>query len=104
MPCDAGMVFFFFNDTATTAIYTLSLHDALPIYQPDEIGSGKMVGHINRDRDIRPWERFGYRVAGEYRPCPRVAAASSWRSAGGSSPASPRTASNRQSAHRNSHR
>ena len=23
--------FFFFNDTATTAIYTLSLHDALPI-------------------------------------------------------------------------
>src|SRR6266542_1149184 len=24
---------FFFNDTATTAIYTLSLHDALPIYQ-----------------------------------------------------------------------
>src|SRR3712207_9311332 len=26
------MVFFFFNDTATTEIYTLSLHDALPIY------------------------------------------------------------------------
>src|SRR2546425_4103975 len=26
--------FFFFNDTATTEIYTLSLHDALPIYQP----------------------------------------------------------------------
>src|SRR3989442_10041719 len=25
-------VFFFFNDTATTEIYTLSLHDALPIY------------------------------------------------------------------------
>src|ERR1022692_2139988 len=24
--------FFFFNDTATTEIYTLSLHDALPIY------------------------------------------------------------------------
>src|SRR5690554_7748714 len=24
---------FFFNDTATTEIYTLSLHDALPIYQ-----------------------------------------------------------------------
>ena len=24
-------VFFFFNDTATTEIYTLSLHDALPI-------------------------------------------------------------------------
>src|SRR3712207_7184193 len=27
--CD---LFFFFNDTATTEIYTLSLHDALPIY------------------------------------------------------------------------
>ena len=26
-----GGVFFFFNDTATTEIYTLSLHDALPI-------------------------------------------------------------------------
>ena len=28
--CD--LLFFFFNDTATTEIYTLSLHDALPIY------------------------------------------------------------------------
>src|SRR3712207_8842998 len=27
----AWSVFFFFNDTATTEIYTLSLHDALPI-------------------------------------------------------------------------
>src|SRR2546421_13077184 len=27
-------IFFFFNDTATTEIYTLSLHDALPIYLP----------------------------------------------------------------------
>src|SRR2546430_8402200 len=26
-------IFFFFNDTATTEIYTLSLHDALPIYR-----------------------------------------------------------------------
>src|SRR5256884_5767025 len=29
--------FFFFNDTATTEIYTLSLHDALPIY-PSLVG------------------------------------------------------------------
>jgi len=30
--------FFFFNDTATTEIYTLSLHDALPIcHGPDEV-------------------------------------------------------------------
>src|SRR5688572_31242343 len=30
MPC---YYFFFFNDTATTEIYTLSLHDALPIFR-----------------------------------------------------------------------
>src|SRR5438067_2733538 len=30
--------FFFFNDTATTEIYTLSLHDALPIYKARRIG------------------------------------------------------------------
>ena len=29
-------LFFFFNDTATTEIYTLSLHDALPIYCGNE--------------------------------------------------------------------
>src|SRR2546430_14134629 len=28
--------FFFFNDTATTEIYTLSLHDALPIFEGAE--------------------------------------------------------------------
>src|SRR2546428_9647884 len=30
---DPGSGFFFFNDAATTEMYTLSLHDALPIYQ-----------------------------------------------------------------------
>src|SRR2546430_17576122 len=30
------LFFFFFNDTATTEIYTLSLHDALPIFLEDE--------------------------------------------------------------------
>src|SRR2546429_4809730 len=34
MPC-SSFFFFFFNDTATTEIYTLSLHDALPILFPD---------------------------------------------------------------------
>src|SRR5260370_8139747 len=32
--------FFFFNDTATTEIYTLSLHDALPIFGMAQIFSG----------------------------------------------------------------
>src|SRR5258708_24332870 len=33
MPIVPSYFFFFFNDTATTEIYTLSLHDALPISQ-----------------------------------------------------------------------
>src|SRR2546427_13211803 len=37
-------LFFFFNDTATTEIYTLSLHDALPISQPAPNG-----------RENKPW-------------------------------------------------
>src|SRR5438046_9006723 len=40
LPLDLCFVFFFFNDTATTEIYTLSLHDALPIlvHLPDVLG------------------------------------------------------------------
>src|SRR2546427_10599657 len=33
----ARSFFFFFNDTATTEIYTLSLHDALPIFVKDRV-------------------------------------------------------------------
>src|SRR2546430_13531601 len=48
--------FFFFNDTATTEIYTLSLHDALPIYP------GK--GHGGADRRFRQaLRRQGERLA-----------------------------------------
>src|SRR3989449_8187549 len=32
LSCDCSYLIFFFNDTATTEIYTLSLHDALPIF------------------------------------------------------------------------
>src|SRR3972149_159380 len=38
-------VFFFFNDTATTEIYTLSLHDALPIFLYINASSGNGAGH-----------------------------------------------------------
>src|SRR3989454_12542690 len=43
------LFFFFFNDTATTEIYTLSLHDALPIYHVE-------VHHRDgpRERHYRP--------------------------------------------------
>src|SRR3712207_8798576 len=36
--------FFFFNDTATTEIYTLSLHDALPICLPLGARAGAVPG------------------------------------------------------------
>src|SRR5579871_5353647 len=39
-----SIFFFFFNDTATTEIYTLSLHDALPISGRDVAGGLPGVG------------------------------------------------------------
>src|SRR5687767_15307747 len=36
--CILFFLLFFFNDTATTEIYTLSLHDALPISQRQVLG------------------------------------------------------------------
>src|SRR2546428_10257288 len=47
--------FFFFNDTATTEIYTLSLHDALPISQQFP-GAGQDEGDRVRGRALRPGE------------------------------------------------
>src|SRR5436309_14635634 len=50
---------FFFNDTATTEIYTLSLHDALPIYRgadaADERGRASLPRRkwIQHERDER---------------------------------------------------
>src|SRR2546430_13722622 len=49
--------FFFFNDTATTEIYTLSLHDALPISRPSPGASS------SRGRDPR-LRRYSARPAG----------------------------------------
>src|SRR6267142_668095 len=51
----ASLSFFFFNDTATTEIYTLSLHDALPISCPSRAAwpacdRGSCVGRSDRDR------------------------------------------------------
>src|SRR2546430_7504448 len=39
--------FFFFNDTATTEIYTLSLHDALPILPWEQMGFARYDAHAN---------------------------------------------------------
>src|SRR2546427_3715336 len=48
------MFFFFFNDTATTEIYTLSLHDALPISQIyQRMGErAKAADHYSRFIDL----------------------------------------------------
>src|SRR3990167_7829765 len=47
-------VFFFFNDTATTEIYTLSLHDALPICQGHR---GDVRRRPRRDQRLRQGRR-----------------------------------------------
>src|SRR3989449_6970731 len=56
--------FFFFNDTATTEIYTLSLHDALPIFP--ELAPRLLGGRAGLRRDIRVAapERPGLALAG----------------------------------------
>src|SRR3712207_7151716 len=51
--------FFFFNDTATTEIYTLSLHDALPIWRDsclDEllVQVQRVLADVHEDRDGPP--------------------------------------------------
>src|SRR5260370_3582754 len=49
------VILFFFNDTATTEIYTLSLHDALPIYEHRlalDLTSG-VVDELRRDEHRR---------------------------------------------------
>src|SRR5260221_7998034 len=50
--------FFFFNDTATTEIYTLSLHDALPISDPQfthrEHVTGALPSHPSEAPLFRP--------------------------------------------------
>src|SRR3712207_2961953 len=46
-------LFFFFNDTATTEIYTLSLHDALPIFPLGEVlHDVAVVVHERRTRPL----------------------------------------------------
>src|SRR2546430_11224405 len=71
-----SITFFFFNDTATTEIYTLSLHDALPIWSfwrrvtgrrvllrlPGAIGSGggtRVRGGADAPTDRRPAPEAG---------------------------------------------
>src|SRR2546430_16963758 len=70
MCCDADTLsydlysfFFFFNDTATTEIYTLSLHDALPI----SLAVAVVVDHIARHERVPDEHRVQDRAQDEDR-------------------------------------
>src|SRR2546429_994530 len=62
--------FFFFNDTATTEIYTLSLHDALPIsflgflhvWGKSKRGKATVWQHTAKDRVVRTLDRKSTRL------------------------------------------
>src|SRR2546427_4768738 len=58
--CSTNFLVFFFNDTATTEIYTLSLHDALPISVQLERLLGREVPHellaVAEDEGDAPFE------------------------------------------------
>src|SRR5437667_4236565 len=56
---------FFFNDTATTEIYTLSLHDALPIYHAFAIRD-EMYGQMEEILKASGAEIFPYKKQSPY--------------------------------------
>src|SRR5256885_9485988 len=62
-------LFFFFNDTATTEIYTLSLHDALPIWQTRTFlrdGDGVVQrGYLEQKISADRFLGFGERTIGD---------------------------------------
>src|SRR2546425_11775039 len=68
--------FFFFNDTATTEIYTLSLHDALPIFLPEGGAALRRALRVvpaechaeDRERSHRGCRRVHSAQSGEHTP------------------------------------
>src|SRR5688572_31943809 len=56
---------FFFNRTATTEIYTLSLHDALPIFERGVVGDE--VLHLALDHEVAALLDVDAVIAGELR-------------------------------------
>src|SRR3712207_9267729 len=57
--CSLLFSFFFFNDTATTEIYTLSLHDALPIFVAPHVHlrAARLVEQVQKGRPAHPAQR-----------------------------------------------
>src|SRR3712207_8721123 len=88
------MYYFFFNDTATTEIYTLSLHDALPIcrqVRPNAMERPRR--HALGQVDSR-CERHGFR-------CPDVDEEKRHNAAGALPPAKDRKSTRLNSSHAN---
>src|SRR5256714_14101835 len=82
MTSGSSVSFFFFNDTATTEIYTLSLHDALPIYSGKSLffltkkagigylftrgeGSKGLQTNVTTDLFLAFWQAFRFALTGE---------------------------------------
>src|SRR6266487_6211577 len=74
--------FFFFNDTATTEIYTLSLHDALPISGPapsrsctlrrsNRLNTGRRRGRARRSGADPEFSSYPDGIDSKFRPPPR---------------------------------
>src|SRR5256885_15488382 len=62
-PAYISFFFFFFNDTATTEIYTLSLHDALPISrQNDDVRRGVPALDVGPRTEPRDADRKSTRL------------------------------------------
>src|SRR5256885_10436641 len=53
VPSLSHFFFFFFNDTATTEIYTLSLHDALPIYLSTRCVMDRALSNCPASHNVR---------------------------------------------------
>src|SRR5438552_7501700 len=67
------MFFFFFNDTATTEIYTLSLHDALPIFDNgDMYVDGHKAASDVRDEFVSVTEKLMDELAQCYNVLPQL--------------------------------
>src|SRR3712207_9465500 len=66
MQLETTIVLFFFNDTATTEIYTLSLHDALPILSgpADLTRENVLLGHsvsFVQEVEGTRWDEYQFR-------------------------------------------
>src|SRR2546422_6188850 len=59
--------FFFFNDTATTEIYTLSLHDALPIYFLLDPLAAKYAPEIQQKSVLKALARTAPSLAADFK-------------------------------------